>query len=176
MKIDADQLYFSQDLKELRDSIVNGVHQNGLARLCGKVVNVFCQKRGSKRIWSKWHLMHWLQYIVVPLLRKQYVDFAVSEFLKGNGYLSLSGINVLQYNNRWCSLLGCKWEGGVWWPYMGTGDHLVFKADERTEYLPWDYMNGSGKKMLIERFVSPNEKTDFLIGIGYSKITDRIMR
>ena len=173
MKIDADQIYFSHDLKELRDSIVNGVHQNGLARLCGKVVNVFCQKRGNKRIWSKWHLVHWLQYIVVPLFRKQYVDFAVSELLKGNGYLSLSGVNVLHYNNQWYAPLGYKLAGTSWhykvipedlvWPYNGFGDHLVFEADEHTEYYPVDFPIASSPGMgaLIEGF-KHLEKTIFL--------------
>ncbi len=164
MKIDADQIYFSEDLKELRDRIVNGVHQNRLARLCGKVVNVFCQKRGNKRIWSKWHLVHWLQYIVVPLFRKQYMDYAVSELLKGNGYLSLSGVNVLRYNDEWYTVFGCKWEGGISWPYNGTGDHLVFESNEQTEYLPWNYTNGSGKQVMIERFVYPRGKSFFLTG------------
>ena len=164
MKIDADQIYFSIDIKELRDSIVNGVHQNRLARFCGKVIDVFCQKRGNKRIWSKYRLLHWLQYIVVPLFRKQYVDYAVSELLKGNGYLSLSGVNVLRNNGQWYSPCGCKTDNGQWWLFNGLGDHLVFEADEHTEYLPWDYLPSFGKKVLIERFAYPPEKKMFLLG------------
>ena len=168
MKIDADQIYFSHALKELRDGIVNGVHQNGLARLCGKVVNVFCQKRGNKRIWSKWHLMHWLQYIVVPLFRKQYKTYAVSELLKGDGYLSLSGVNVFRYNDQWYAPLGRMSEGVVGtlrWPYNGAGDHLIFEADEQTEYIPFIYpmLGGApGEGVLIERFKHP-QKEIFLL-------------
>lgn len=165
MKIDADQLYFSQDLKELRDSIVNGVHQNGLARLCGKVVSkYFYQKLGSKEIWSKYHLLHWLQFVIVPLFKKQYVEYAISELLKGKCCLSLSGVNVLHFHNQWYSPLGCKLnDGGIIWPYMGIGDHLVFEAGEQTEYVPWDYKTGSGKKVMIEKFEDPI-KTIFNIG------------
>ena len=165
VKIDADQIYFTQALLNLRNLIVNGVQQNKLASLCGKFINeVYCQRRGNRRIWSKYHPLHYLQYILIPLFRKQYVEYAVSELLKGDGYLSLSGVNVLRYNNRWFSLLGCNMNGIVL-PYNGFGDHLVFEADEYTEYLPWDYQwRNSSKRVLIERFVFLEEKTLFLLG------------
>ena len=92
------------------------------------------------------------------------MDFAVSEFLKGNGYLSLSGVNVLKYNNRWYTPIGGKWLGGIWRPYMGVGDHLVFMANEQTEYLPWDYTTASGNKVLIERFAYSTNKRIFSLG------------
>lgn len=165
MKIDADQIYFTEALKKLRDSIVNGVNQNGLARQCGKLVYLFCQKRGTKRLWSKWHLVHWLQYIVVPMFRKQYVDYAVSELLKGKGYLSLSGVNVLRYNNRWYSPVTFS-------PYNGFGDHVVFVADEKTEFFPFDCRPSSGKRtlmdsrknVLIEYLDYPKQKNIYLLG------------
>lgn len=170
MKIDADQIYFTQKLKSLRGSIVNGIKQNKLARFFGKVVNLFCQKRGNKRIWSKWHLAHWLQYIVVPLFRKQYVEYAVSELLKGNGYLSLSGVNVLRYNDKWYSPLANKIVGvsdDRVWPYNGCGDHLVFEADEQTEYYPYEFpilLSSSGKGLLIEEFKHRPHTKVFLLG------------
>ena len=171
MKIDADQIYFTDDLKKLRDCIVKGVKQSRLSRFCGKVVNVFCQKRANKRIWSKFHLLHWLQFIVVPFFRKQYLDYAVSELLKGNGYLSLSGVNVLRYDNQWYSPCGLwpYYVGGdhLIWLFNGLGDHLVFEADERTEWLPG--ITGCStiwpdRQFLIERFDHPKEKTIFLFG------------
>ena len=165
VKIDADQIYFTQALSDLRNHIVKGVHQNKLARLCGRFINkVFCQGRGRKRLWSWYHPLHYLQYVLVPLFRKQYVEFAVSELLKGNGYLSLSGVNVLRYNGQWYSPLGCKTGNGLWWLFNGMGDTLVFEADEHTEYLPWDYLPSFGKKVLIERFDHPIEKQLFLFG------------
>lgn len=161
VKIDADQIYFTQALLNLRNLIVNGVHQNKLARFCGKFINeVFCQGRGKKGLWSWYRPRHYLQYILVPLFRKQYIEFAVSELLKGNGYLSLSGVNVLRYNGQWYSPLGCKTGNGSWWLFNGMGDILVFEADEHTEYLPWDYL----QKILIERFDYPAEKKLFLLG------------
>lgn len=164
MKIDADQIYYTEKLKALRDKIVRGINQNQFERLCGKAVNIFCQKRNSKKMRSKRHALHWLQRVVVPLFRNQFVEYAISEFLKGKGYLSLSGVNVLRYNDQWNVPLGCKWKGGLWWAYMGAGDHLIFEADEHTEYMPWDYTNGTGKQVLIERFVYPKEKALFLMG------------
>ena len=162
MKIDADQIYFTQTLLKIREYIFKGVHQCKVGRFCGKLVNdVFCQRRGNKRLRSKYHLLHWLQYIIVPLFKKQY---AVSEFLKGNGYLSLSGVNVLPYNEEWVSPLGCELNGNKIWPYNGVGDHLVFMADEHTEYLPMDYKAGSSKSVLIEKFDYSKEKTIFLFG------------
>lgn len=165
MKIDADQIYFTRCLMALRNYIVEGVHQNRLSRLCGKFIDeVFCQRRGNKRIWSKYHLLHYLQYILVPLFKKQYVKFAISELLKGNGYLSLSGVNVLQYDNQWYSPSGCRIDNGSCWLFNGMGDHLIFEADEHTEYLPWDYISSFGKNVLIERFAYPEEKQRLLLG------------
>lgn len=166
MKIDADQIYFTQCLMALRNYIVEGVHQNRLSRLCGKFIDeVFCQRRGNKRIWSKYHLLHYLQYILVPLFKKQYVKFAISELLKGNGYLSLSGVNVLRIKGQWYSPV-------TFWPYNGFGDHLVFEADEKTEFVPFDLRPSSGKRtlvdpsknVLIEWFDHPKEKSIFLLG------------
>lgn len=165
MKIDADQIYFPKTLLKIREYIFKGVRQCKVGRFCGKLVNdVFCQRRGDKRIWSKYHLLHWLQYVIVPLFKKQYQEYAVSEFLKGNGYLSLSGVNVLPYNDEWVSPLGCELNGNKIWPYNGVGDHLVFMADEHTEYLPMDYKAGSSKSVLIEKFDYSKEKTIFLFG------------
>lgn len=95
----------------------------------------------------------------------------MSELLKGNGYLSLSGVNVLRYDNQWCSPCGLwpKNVGGdhLMWPYNGIGDHLVFEADENTEYHPM--MVGFStifpdRQFLIERFDYPKEKPIFLFG------------
>ena len=166
VKIDADQIYFTQALSDLRNHILKGVHQNKLARFFGKFINkVFCQGRGRKRLWSKWHPLHYLQYIFVPLFRKQYVKFAISELLKGNGYLSLSGVNVLRIKNQWYSPV-------TLWPYNGIGDHLVFEADEKTEFFPSDFRPSSGKRtlvdpsknVLIEWFNHPKERSIFLLG------------
>lgn len=164
VKIDADQIYFTQALSDLRNHIVNGVHQNKLARLCGTFINeVFCQRRGNRRIWSKHHLVHYLQYIFVPLFKKQYVEFAISEFLKGKGCLALSGVNVVKCNDQWYSVLGCR-INGISWPYNGVGDHVVFEADEQTEYLPWYDPEMYNKRVVIERFVSEKEYM-FLLGL-----------
>lgn len=166
MKIDADQIYFTQALSDLRNCIVKGVHQNRLARLCGKLIDeVYCERRANRRIWSKYHPAHYLQYILVPLFKRQYVEYAVSELLRGNGYLSLAGVNVLRINNQWYSPVTFS-------PYNGTGDHLVFVADEKTEFFPFDYKPISGKRtlmdpsknILIEYLDYPKEKNIFLLG------------
>ena len=166
VKIDADQFYFTQALQELRNAIVKGVKQNKLARLCGRLINeVFCQRRGNRRIWSKYHPIHYLQYVFVPIFRKQYLEYAISELLKGNGYLSLSGVNVLRIENQWYSPV-------TLWPFNGIGDHLVFEADEKTEFIPWDFKPSSGRRTLvdpsmsvmIERFDYPRDKIIFLLG------------
>ena len=164
VKIDADQIYFTQDFMALKNSIVMGVNQSSFARLCGKMVSMFGQRRGNQWIWSKFSPFHWLQYIIVPLFKKQYVDYVVSKLLEGNGYLSLSGVNVLQYNGQWYTSLGLNLVGRTGWPYMGMGDHLIFEADEQTEYVPEDFELDSGKRVLIEGFRFPKEKKLFLLG------------
>ena len=168
LKIDADQIYFTQPLVRLRDYIVNGAGQKSLGRVLGKAVSVFCLRRGNRRIWSKWHPLHWLQYVVVPLFKEQFIKYAVTDLLKGNGYLSLSGVNVLRYNDQWYSPLANKIVGvsdDMVWPYSGFGDHLVFEATEETEYMPFEFrvLLSSEKRILMERLQYP-PKNKYLVG------------
>lgn len=161
MKIDADQIYFSNKLLSLRNAIVQGVSQSKVGKLFGSLVyQIYCYKRGNKRIWSRWHPLHVFQNVVVPLFREQYLKYVVGEFLNGEMNLSLSGVNVLWYQDKWCVPVGCKSRIGGWWPYNGEGDHIVFEADGDTYYLPWDlptYLSNTGKRCYIERFEFPNK-------------------
>ena len=119
---------------------------------------MYCYKRGNKRIWSNWHPLHFLQFVIVPLFKKQYLNYVIGEFLKGQMNLSLSGVNVLWYKDKWYAPVGCKSKSGIWWPYNGEGDTLIFEANEETYYLSWDqsaYQSVSGKRSYIEQFKHP---------------------
>ena len=159
VKIDADQIYFTDKLRILRDDLVKGVKLSFTDKIFGKFTySVFCTKRGNWRIWSKYHPIHHLQYVFVPMFKKQYYKFAVNELLQGKAHLSFSGINIFLYDNIWHSPLGVETKGAKWWPYNGVGDTLVFEASEDTYYVPWDkvdYQTTDGKHTLIEKFQRP---------------------
>ena len=159
VKIDADQIYFLDTLVQLRDAIKERVELPKFQRKIGKLVfGVFCMGRANRKLWSITHLRHYLQYILVPLFKKYYFRYVVSELQNGNAYLSMSGVNVLIINNKWCAPCGCQSKSGIWWPYNGEMDTLVFEANEDTYYEPWDmtnYQSTSGMHTYIERFVCP---------------------
>ena len=168
VKIDADQIYFTDKLRKLRNDIVVGVNQTRMGMIFGKLVSLaFAQSMGSKKLWSQWHPRHYLQYILVPLFKKQYYKYAISELLNGNAYLALSGVNALKIGYTWYSPMGCQTGYGLWDPYNGEEDTLVFEASSNTYYVPWDlttYKSNNGSHAFIERFEYPN-KTKLNIGL-----------
>lgn len=162
VKIDADQIYFTEKLSKLRDDLVKGVRMSHIDKRVGELIySIFCARMRNWRIWSKFHPLHYLQYILVPMFKKQYYKYAVNEFLHGQAHLSLSGINIFLFNDVWYSPLGVETTGGKWWPYNGVGDHLVFEASEDTYYVPWDmvdYQTTDGRHTFIEKFQRPKLK------------------
>jgi len=162
VKIDADQVYFTEKLAKLRNDIVNGVRMNIADKIWGKFIfSIFCARMGNWRIWSIYHPVHYLQYILVPLFKRKYYKYAINEFLHGLSHLSLSGINVFSFDNVWHSPLGVETRGAKWWPYNGVGDTLIFEANSDTFFVPWDkvdYQTTDGKRTFIEKFQRPKLK------------------
>ena len=168
VKIDADQIYFTEKLTKLRDDIVYGVPENFTSKIVGEIIgSYYITQICDTWMWIKWHLSHNLLRFFIPFFKTQYYRFAISELQKGNVYLSLSGINALCVKETWYSPMGCKTGYGVWNPYNGEGDTLIFEATDNTYYIPRDlstYKSSDGKHAYIERFVH-EDKVELNVGM-----------
>lgn len=168
VKIDADQIYFTEKLAKLRNDIVNGIPESFISRMIGDIIgSYFITRISNKWMWIKWHLSHNLFRFFLPLFKAPYYKYAISELRNGNANLSLSGINALCVKGKWYSPIGCKTGYGIWNPYNGEGDTLVFEATDNTYYVPRDlytYKSSDGKHAYIERFVH-EDKAELNIGM-----------
>lgn len=168
MKIDADQLYFTQKLKGICD-IVREASEIKLSFhvifgfilfLIYRIISKFCTFLNIvPSIYTKFNAN-----IFYPF----YMEFVKYMLQKEKCVLSLSGLNVYKEKNEIFVPLGLKNNYmNVLPPMNGVGDHLIFKVSSRTYYIPFDdsfySMMRSEKYTLIEKFIYP---TSVLLPIG----------
>lgn len=156
LKIDADQVYFTDILKSWCDFMRYCEPQ----RISAKVVTgkLFCiyialyrflSMRG-KRVLPL--LPSWLLNIFYPT----YLSYAKYEFSHGKVCFSLSGINVLETETTLIPM-GHKsgsLVSGI--PFNGEGDTVMFKVSKDTYFskMP-DYTDGKSNLSIIEQFNHP---------------------
>lgn len=166
LKIDADQFYFTDELKEWCD-----IYRNSKGRFSFSVVLGFL-------IWLYIKVFKLLGNkigIVLPLFSRKIFHFAYPLYISFVKYcvgtfsaqVSLSGLNVF-YDKEWYITLGRMNPFiNILPPYNGTGDHLIFKVTKNTYYVPFDsleYKNQrSDKYSYIEQF--HGDKYPFPIGV-----------
>lgn len=169
VKIDADQLYFTDQLKKWCDfcrekekTVKRFQYTLGLLfnlyfvlfkQLCFKTNRLFF-------LFPEW---------LIRLFYPYYIEYARMQVLKGKACFSLSGINVLEDKNKWYVPLGGKNDViNILPPFNGEGDHLIFKVSSQTYYEKYDmpYYNllTSGRYSLIESFVHPYK----ILCVGFS--------
>lgn len=157
IKIDADQIYFTEVLKKWCDLIKEGNQLSGNV-LIGKLFHYYflAYRFFSIRLKKRLPLMpEWLSKIVNP----HYEKYAVNQMIKGKSCLSFSGINVYK-DKLWYVSLGLKNDTlNILPPFNGENDHLLFKVSARTYYRKFDmeYYNmiSNSSYSLIEEFVHP---------------------
>ena len=185
VKIDADQIYFRDELKFWCD-VYRGQRSYSLLKsflgaffwLYFKVSKVFGNKLGR----------------VLPLIPfggktffwDCYKSFAQTAIFLFDAQISLAGLNIFINNDEWFVGLGkCNEIINILPPYNGTGDHLIFKATDRTFYVPLDSPSynrqRSDKFSLIERFVG--DKFPIPVGVFWihlnamrSNVKNRVVR
>lgn len=155
MKIDADQIYFTEKLKWWCDVFRSKKVKFGLVTYIGGLIWTY------SRIVSK---INFLNKRIIPLMTLHKTDFlwnCYSNFVahmvqKAKRPVSLSGVDVFK-DKEWYVTIGLKNPiNNILPPYNGVGDHLIFKVGEDTYYRPDDckfYNNlRSDSYTLIERF------------------------
>lgn len=160
MKIDADQIYFTERLKELCD-LCRFTHKGkkGLYYWIGFCFHYYflLYRFVCIKLKKKFPLLpSWL----ICLFTSSYIKYAQYRFSMKNGCLSLSGINVFNDGVKWYVPLGKKDNLiNILPPYNGENDHLIFKVSSETYYkcvdMPYYNILTSAKYSLIEEFIHP---------------------
>ena len=156
MKIDADQIYFTDKLKKWCDAFRGKYSTNPLKVMIGSCVWVW------SRIVYKINLKAGKVYPLITKHRGEgvwncYVDFVAFFVRKIGRPVSLSGVDVFK-DDQWYVTIGKKNPiNNILPPYNGVGDHLIFRVGDDTYYRPDDcafYNNlRSDSYTMIERFV-----------------------
>lgn len=160
MKIDADQIYFTEKLKKTCDifrfnySIDIKIHIIGFI-ICFiyRIINkLSCMLNLYMPIYNK-EIKHILKY---------YNDYVLYMAKKDRVLLSLSGLNVIKHNDDIYVPLGKTDDDiNILPPYNGVGDHLIFEVSRKTYYAPSDCeiynKYRSENYTYIEQFVHPKK-------------------
>ena len=157
IKIDADQIYFKENLKKWCNLVRQGNEVEGSFML-GKIFHYYflAYRYFSLKFKIRLPFMpEWLSKTVKP----HYEKFALEQMIKGKACLSFSGLNVYK-DNLWYVTLGLKNNAlNVLPPFNGENDHLLFKVSNQTYYRKFDmdYYNliSNSSYSLIEEFVHP---------------------
>lgn len=157
IKIDADQIYFKENLKKWCNLVRQGNEVEG-SYMLGKIFHYYflAYRYFSLKFKIRLPFMpEWLSKTVKP----HYEKFALEQMIKGKACLSFSGLNVYK-DNLWYVTLGLKNNAlNVLPPFNGENDHLLFKVSNQTYYRKFDmdYYNliSNSSYSLIEEFVHP---------------------
>lgn len=129
MKIDADQIYFTENLKQL----------------CDRLRNPSLKKLSLSEIKSFYKLAKKLRYFEWKIgdnTERQFKRYRnVLEYLCAKGILSisLSGINIFMNKMETYVTQGLKTNGlNILAQFNGTSDHLIFKVRKGTRFKPFD--------------------------------------
>lgn len=159
LKIDADQIYFSEKLKQWCDFCRN-VH---VIPLSAKIsIGYLFQKYLSFYRWCSLKIGRVIPILprwVIIKLYPAYIEYAKYLFVRNKACISMSGLNVIEEGNLYVPLGGEIDKLNILPPFNGEGDHLIFKISETTRYerfeMPYyNTVNGSSYSV-IEEFKHP---------------------
>jgi glycosyltransferase involved in cell wall biosynthesis len=171
LKIDADQVYFTETLKEWCDFIRNCEPQKlTLKVLVGKMFDKY---------FSLYRLLSLKCNKVMPLLPTwllkmfypTYISYAKYAFSHDKACFSMSGLNVLETENIMIPMghQAGDWVSGI--PFNGEGDTVMFKIKDSTYFAKMpDY--STRKDSLVEQFIHPYK----IMYVGFFWTHIRVMR
>ncbi len=132
VKIDADQLYFSDELKKWRD-VCSGDEKlkwtpvlilGWLFMIYFSLYRRLSSMVGSPCLWM-------LPYCLFKVFIKPYLYYAKWRLVKGNAAIALSGFNVFKDDSGWY----IPFDGfNIHPPYNGEGDTLIFRVSTQTYF------------------------------------------
>lgn len=160
MKIDADQLYFTQKLKDICNLVRNASGKRLTLRVIFGYVLYFIYRMISKICTFFNKVFPLYSESKAIFLWPYYMSFVEYMMGKDKCVLSLSGLNVYKEKDKISIPLGLKNDNiNLLPPMNGVGDHLIFKVSAHTYYETLDdsfySMLRSDRYTLIENFVYP---------------------
>lgn len=128
-KIDADQLYFADELKKWRDVCSGAVQLKWrISFIWGWLFMIYFSlyRRVSLRSGKPclWMIPDWL----VRILFKSYSDYSKWMLQRGKVLIALSGVNVFKDDRWYVTFDGVN----IHPPYNGEGDTVIFKISDHT--------------------------------------------
>ncbi len=129
VKIDADQLYFADELKKWRDVCSRSLHVKWhFSFIFGWLFMMYftAYRRLSFKYGKPclWMIPDWF----VRILFKPYSDYSKWMLLRGKALIALSGVNVFKDDRWYVTFDGVN----IHPPYNGEGDTVIFKVSDHT--------------------------------------------
>lgn len=159
MKIDADQIYFTEKLKKTCDIFRCDYSIDVKSKIIGFIICLIY--RVINKLSCMFNLYVPIYNREMKNLYKHYTDYVLYKAYKDEALLSLSGLNIIKQNGEIYVPLG-KTDNdiNILPPYNGVGDHLIFKVSNKTYYTTYDspYYSSlrSDKYTYIEKFIHQN--------------------
>lgn len=135
VKIDADQIYFSDRLKRLCDAYRDYSKQQItlVEHIAGKCIKLFPVLLHSRFISFTWRLIDFLPF--KRTISKKYSSYLFKQVSQTKCLAILSGINLDKKNRKW-GIPGFKEHLGLYLAFNGCGDTLMFRISDQTYFYP----------------------------------------
>lgn len=170
MKIDADQIYFTDQLKFWCDVAKS---EETIRFQLSDIYYYFRQRFFGMLCWLSSSNIHFPRRLygdsVTQASKNRFVHFAKYMFKRKGWNLMISGVNVVNIDGKWYTTLGEKGDDfNLLPPFNGIGDHLIFEVTPQCHYevadMPSYSLSRSDSYTLIELFVCKPK----LIPVGFS--------
>lgn len=164
LKIDADQVYFTEKLKEWCDFMRTcGAHVLTAKVIVGKIFSYYLSayRWFSMKIGCVLPLMpSWLLRITYPA----YISYAKYAFSHNQACMALSGVNVLETNKTLISMGRECGDFVMLSPFNGVGDTVMFKMSDEVKFrrVVMDEYNQGETFCVAEEFVHPYKHMTFV--------------
>lgn len=171
LKIDADQIYFTDTLKYWCDFMRNCEPQKvTFSVVMGKLFNLYFSLYRLLSLKLK-RVLPMMPIWLLKMFYPSYLSYAKYSFSHDKSCFSLSGINVLETETTMIPMGHSCGELVSGIPFNGEGDTVMFKVSDKTYFskMP-DY--STTHKSLIEQFVHPYR----ILYVGYFWKHVRAMR
>ena len=129
VKIDADQIYFSDEIKKWQDVCRGNQHLKWkYTFILGWIFMMYFTLFRRFSLWVRKPCICMLPTFVVRIFRCPYLDFAKWRLSRGKACIALSGINLFK-DVSWYVPFD---KFNIHPPYNGAGDTVIFKLSEET--------------------------------------------
>lgn len=158
LKIDADQIYFTETLKYWCDFMRNCQPQKITSKvIIGRIFSAYISFYRIMSLKCK-RVLPLIPSWLLKLFYPAYLSYAKYAFSHDRACFSLSGINILETESTTMIPMGHK-EGdlvsGI--PFNGEGDTVMFKVSEQTYFakMPDYSTNRTSNFSIVEQFIHP---------------------